>query len=182
MIFLNVNRVFQFCLFCTSEAFFRSYWFFFHLWNFFWSMSYFSVFNDLSNILTIFFQLFLFFKFQAHFSTLWICLAFRIIFSKIWWHLLFVWLFIQNCNLQYLPFFSAMHIKPRFRIEFNFFDDFFQHQNLLSELDFFSVFNDCFKFFTIPFPFFNDFCQLFCISQILSLFELMNFSTLKTFL
>ena len=124
-------------------------------------MSYFSVFNDLSNILTVFFQLFLFFKFQAHFSVLWICLAFRSIFSKIWWHLLFVWLFIQNCNLQSLSFFQQCILNRISESSSIFFDDFFQHQNLLSELDFFSFFQRVFHFFHNSFSIFQRFFPTF---------------------
>ena len=163
MIIFNVNRFFfNFAFFATPKLFLGVI-DFFSPSKLFWSMSYFSFFNNLSNILTIFFQLFFCFSIfrRNYFSILWICLAFRGSFSKIWWHLHFVWLIIQNCNLQCLPFFSTMHNKSHFRVGFNFFDDFFQHQNLLSELDFVSFFNDCFIFFDISFSIFQRFFPTF---------------------
>ena len=128
----------------------------------------------------LFSNFFLFFNFQAQFSILWICLAIKSIFSKSWWHLHFVWFFIQKHNLQYLSFFSTMHMKSHFRVECKFFWRPFQHQNLLLELDSFYFFNDCFIFSQFLFHFLTLFPNFFCISQHLKLFELMNFSTLKT--
>ena len=61
-----------------------------------------------------------------------------------------IYRFFQQCILNLISESSSI-----------FFDDFFQHQNLLSELDFFSFFNNCFIFFTFPFPFLNAFSQFF---------------------
>ena len=124
-------------------------------------MSYFSFFNNLSNILTICFQLFCFSIFRRISQFCGSVLHLEAFFRKfddtstssdfLFKIVIFkIYRFFQQCILNLISESSSI-----------FFDDFFQHQNLLSELDFFSFFNNCFIFFTIPFPFFNAFSQPF---------------------
>ena len=162
MIIFNVNRFFfNFAFFAllklfwglhdffsTFETFFEV-WAIFHFstiypifWLFFSNFFCFSIFRRISQFCGSVLHLESFFRKFDDTSTSSDFLFKIVIFN--------IYRFFQQCILNRISESSSI-----------FFDDFFQHQNLLSELDSFSFFNNCFIFFTITFPFFNAFSQLF---------------------
>ena len=153
---------------------------FFHLRNFFWSMSYFSFFNNLSNILTIFFQLFCFSIFRRisqfcgsvlHLESFFrkfddtstsSDFFFKIVIFK-------VYRFFQQCIINRIPEWSSIFLTT------------FSTSNSIIRIRFRFFFQRLFHFFHNSFSIFQRFFPgFFCISQLLKVFELMNFSTLKT--
>ena len=179
-LFSTLTVFFQYRVFCTSEAFFRSYWFFFTFETFFevWAIFHFSTIYPIFWLFFSNFFCFSIFRRISQFcgSVLHLESFFRKFddtstssdfFFKI---VIFnVYRFFQQCIINRIPEWSSIFwrlfstSKSIIRIRFRFF------------------FSTIVSFFSqILFHFSTLFPRFFCISQLLKVFELMNFSTLKT--